>query len=157
MYQNNYYNPYAQYPYSSFPNQPPMPQQQGYQMNQGNNTNIQQPQQPMVHPLIFVSGIEGAKAYMVSPGQTVYFLDSDKNNEVLYIKSADREGRYTFTTKQLTDLSNDVKQPKKETAFVNMEEFNAFKCDFEERLNILSSQLEKHNKQENNKVYKGDK
>lgn len=81
----NYYNPYNyQQPYNSY----------------------QQAQQPQTtyHPLTFVSGLVGAQAFIVSPGQTVYLMDSQ--NKMLYIKAADNQGRYSLQSFSLTDANN---------------------------------------------------
>lgn len=86
----NYYNPYNfQQPYNNF----------------------QQTQQPQTtyHPLTFVSGLVGAQAFIVSPGQTVYLMDSQ--NKMLHIKAADNQGRYTLQSFTLTDANkptNDI-------------------------------------------------
>ena len=81
---NYNYNQYAQYPYNYTQYQQPQPQMQ-----------MQQPQTQYI-PLTFVSGIEGAKAFIVAPNQTVYLRDSD--TETLFIKTADAQGRYTLKT-----------------------------------------------------------
>ena len=80
----NYYNPYTyQQPYNN------------YQQSQPQTT---------YHPLTFVSGLVGAQAFIVSPGQTVYLMDSQ--NKMLYIKAADNQGRYTLQSFALTDTNN---------------------------------------------------
>lgn len=75
----NYYNPY------------------GYQQP------YQQAQQPQTtyHPLTFVSGLVGAQAFIVSPGQTVYLMDMQ--DKMLYIKMADNQGRYSLQSFSLVD------------------------------------------------------
>lgn len=58
--------------------------------------NQQQLQQPIYRPtapqgnLIWVSGIEGAKAWNVAPGQSVPLFDSE--DHCFYVKSADTNG-----------------------------------------------------------------
>lgn len=100
---NPYYNPYQQYPYTAFNNMQ-YQQQMQYQQPQP------QPQpQTSYFPLTFVSGIEGAKAFIVQPGKKVYLLDSE-TNKILFIKSADNEGRYSMITKRLEDF--DYNAPK---------------------------------------------
>lgn len=95
---NPYYNPYQQYPYTAFNNM--QYQQPQYQQPQPQP----QPQpQTSYFPLTFVSGIEGAKAFIVQPGKKVYLLDSE-TNKILFIKSADNEGRYSMITKKLEDF-----------------------------------------------------
>ena len=124
---NYNYNQYAQYPYNYTQYQQPQPQMQ-----------MQQPQTQYI-PLTFVSGIEGAKAFIVAPNQTVYLRDSD--TETLFIKTADAQGRYTLKTYNLTPTDGTVKPSNIE--FATIEALNAVKHDFEERLNKLSNELEK--------------
>lgn len=50
----------------------------------------QQPQQAQTSPIIWVQGEEGAKAYMVAPGNSVLLLDSEGSS--FYIKSTDASG-----------------------------------------------------------------
>ena len=103
----NYYNPYTyQQPYNSY----------------------QQTQQPQTtyHPLTFVSGLVGAQAFIVSPGQTVYLMDSQ--NKMLYIKAADNQGRYTLQSFALTDANkptNDVDSINSRLAKLEEAVFNA--------------------------------
>lgn len=124
---NYNYNQYGQYPYNYTQYQQPQPQMQ-----------MQQPQTQYI-PLTFVSGIEGAKAFIVAPNQTVYLRDSD--TETLFIKTADNQGRYTLKTYNLTPTDGAVKQNNVE--FVTTSELNALKHDFEERMNKMSLELEK--------------
>lgn len=51
-------------------------------------TNINQQQN---NPIIWIQGIESAKAYQTAPNSTVVLFDSDE--QVIYIKSADMQGR----------------------------------------------------------------
>lgn len=113
-YNNPYFNPYNQYPYT----------QQVQQV---------QPQTNYL-PLTFISGIEGAKAFIVAPNQTVYLKDSDSN--ILYEKKADAQGRYSLTAFELKPI-NDVSKPQGEYATIN--DLKALK----DELNILSSEVQK--------------
>lgn len=62
-----------------------------YNQNLAMNYGYQPPQtQPSIN-LIWVQGIEGAKAYPVIPNQEVMLMDSE--NAVLYTKKADQQGR----------------------------------------------------------------
>lgn len=45
-------------------------------------------------PIIWVNGEEGAKAYMVSPNNTVALWDSE--TQVIYLKSTDNMGKPTI-------------------------------------------------------------
>lgn len=51
-------------------------------------TNINQQQN---NPIIWIQGIESAKAYQTAPNSTVVLFDSEE--QVIYIKSADMQGR----------------------------------------------------------------
>lgn len=131
---NYNYNQYGQYPYNY--------NQQQYQQYQQPQPNYQQPQPQMQQqtrylPLTFVSGIEGAKAFIVGAGQTVYLRDSD--SDTLYIKTADNQGRYEIQTYTLVSANN---QPKMNNAsFVLTADFNAFKTTLEERLSNLEKSI----------------
>lgn len=74
------YNPYQYYQ----PVYQGIPQMQQYQMPQP------QPQQQSSAGIIWVQGEEGAKAYMVAPGNSVLLMDSE--NSAFYIKSTDQSG-----------------------------------------------------------------
>jgi hypothetical protein len=78
-------------------------------------------------PLTFVSGIEGAKAFIVTPNQTVYLRDSE--SDVLYIKSADMQGRYSLKIYNLVPIEQIQKQE-----YVSVEMFNQFKKEIESKL-----------------------
>lgn len=107
----NYNNPYNNYPYA---------------------TQIQHPQTTYL-PLTFVSGIEGAKAFIVGANQTVYLKDSDSN--ILYEKKADAQGRYTLIAYELNKIENNTTSTKS----VQICDLNAIN----EKLDILSSKVEK--------------
>ena len=113
--------------------------QPGYQVNHPMNQPMmnQQPQQiqPTIQQeqqtssgIIWVQGEEGAKAYMVAPGNSVLLMDSE--NSSFYIKSSDASGMpmplrvfdYTERTsqKQATHSSS-----MHQVEYVTREEFNA--------------------------------
>lgn len=114
-YGNPYYNPYQQYPYTA---------QQSYQQLQYQQPNqVQQPQMQQAQtnylPLTFVSGIEGAKAFIVPANSIIYLKDSESN--LLFEKKADAQGKYTMTAFELKQVdlnnpnkNNDVQQPQVE-------------------------------------------
>lgn len=85
---------YGGYPMPGGYYAPPMPDQlaqlrQGYQQ-----PTMQQQAQPQQQPpsngILWVQGEEGAKAWLVTPGQTVLLMDSDGSS--FYLKSADTSG-----------------------------------------------------------------
>lgn len=114
-YTNPYFNPYNQYPYSQ-----PQPQ----------------PQQTNYLPLTFVSGIEGAKAFIVAPNQVIYLKDSDSN--ILYEKRADAQGRYSLVAYEMKPV-NDSK-PTSDYATTN--DLNALKSMLTEKIDILSKDVQ---------------
>jgi hypothetical protein len=122
-YNNPYFNPYQQYPYTQ---------------------QVQQPQpqiQTSYLPLTFVSGLEGAKAFIVGANQVVYLRDSDSN--ILYEKKADAQGRYTLTAYELKPIDNNAQTQQTKTEYATTTDLNALKSFFIEQMNILSSDLKK--------------
>lgn len=77
-------------------------------------------------PLTFVNGIEGAKSYIVAPNQTVYLRDSDA--EIIYIKTADSQGRYNLKAYNLVPV-----EQSKPAEYATMDALK----DLEERLKKL--------------------
>ena len=118
----------------------------GYNYSQYGQYPYQQPQLNQYIPLTFVSGVEGAKAYIVAPNQTVYLRDSD--TDVLYIKTADIQGKYTLKAYNLVPIENNQKAVNVE--FASIEALNALKNDFEQKMNKISLELEKLNGGKNN-------
>lgn len=89
----------ANYPYYGNYNQFYQPPLQDNLAQMRNNQYMQIPQmQPMQQAqnqqssngIIWVQGEEGAKAYMVAPGNSVLLMDSE--NSAFYIKSTDNSG-----------------------------------------------------------------
>lgn len=129
-YNNPYFNPYQQYPYTQ-------PTQQQTPM-----TNYLQ--------LTFINGIEGAKAFIVAPNQTIYLKDSDSN--ILYEKKADAQGRYTLTAFELKPVEINTPTAPVKTEYATTSDLNALKSFFTEQVNILSSEIKKAVKTQNNNV-----
>lgn len=88
----NYNNPYPNY--NSY----------GYG-NYGNygNQQFQVQSQQMYIPLVYISGIESARAHIVNPNSTVLLKDTAAN--VLYEKSADAQGNYNMRVYKPADLA----------------------------------------------------
>ena len=114
IYNYPYFNPYNQYPYT-------------------------QPQQPQTNylPLTFISGIEGAKAFIVAPNQVVYLKDSDSN--ILYEKKADAQGRYSLTAYEMKPVNDTSKQ---QSEFATTSDLTALKSMLTEKIDILSKDVE---------------
>ena len=116
-YNNPYYNPYQQYPYT-------------------------QPQtQTSYLPLTFINGIEGAKAFIVGANQVVYLKDSDSN--ILYEKKADAQGKYTLTAYELKQIDINNNQTLAKTEYATTSDLAMLKSTFIEQINILSSEIKK--------------
>lgn len=151
-YNNPYFNPYQQYPYTNgFGNQ--QMQTQNIQ-NTYNTPNQNQQMQTSYLPLTFVNGIEGAKAFIVAPNQVIYLKDSDSN--ILFEKKADQQGKYTLTAFELKPINiNDIGKPVQEKPnesylvkedlkpFVTKSDLNALETIFESKIDKLSSRIEK--------------
>lgn len=104
QYGNNFVPPYAQN-YSNF---------FGYRDN-----NPQQTNQTTTN-LIWVQGIEGAKAYMLTPGSNALLLDSEIENRA-YIKMADELGATKLRKFDLIEVIDD-ETPSKLTDYVRKDE-----------------------------------
>lgn len=89
-----------------------------YQQNQ---YMYQQPQYQQ-SPIIWVQGLESAKAYPVQPGASVLLMDSDAN--VFYIKSADNSGMPNLRIFDYAERIAQPQQPKEEQSqYITREEF----------------------------------
>ena len=123
----------------------------------------QQMQQPQTiyHPLTYVSGVEGAKAFVVDANKKVFLLDSE-TNEKLFIKYADNEGRYKMETYRLVKDDGSTKQDTQAqnlsdnnltsdylTTYVE-NKINALEEKFKGNFNELMRQIESLSKQNTN-------
>ena len=114
--------------------------QQQPQYNQYSMYQQAQPQQMNFAPLTYVNGIEGAKAYIVSPNQIVYLKDSDSNT--LFEKRADAQGKYTLNAFELTAIKlEDV--GKEATKDASSQKINVSKLASKSDLKNLQEQLDK--------------
>lgn len=76
--------------------------------NYGNSPNYNQ--QSNNHSVIWVQGLESAKAYPVTAGQTVLLMDSDSN--CLYLKSADQTGMPSLRIFDYTERTETPQKPQ---------------------------------------------
>ena len=118
---------------------------QGYQQavspmyNQLNN-QLQQPQQVQQqnNGIIWVQGVEGAKAYQMPPNSNVILMDNDDSK--FYIKSTDAVGMATLKSFRFEEIVN-VKQNSPNNAqnanYVTQEEFTKLKNDIGNYINSL--------------------
>ena len=124
--------PYPYYPnYQPYQYQSPMPDH----LTQLRQQQYQPPQQQNNNGIIWVQGEEGAKAYMVAPGNSVFLMDSEAS--VFYIKSSDASGMpmplrifdYTERTAARTP-AQPSSAPGEE--YVTRQEFNALAARLDE-------------------------
>lgn len=123
----------------------------------------QQMQQPQTiyHPLTYVSGVEGAKAFVVDANKKVFLLDSE-TNEKLFIKYADNEGRYKMETYRLVKDDGNIKQDTQAQNLSNNDltkdylttyvanQINALEGKFQGNFNELMRKIESLSKQNTN-------
>ena len=142
------YNPTYYYPQNYY--QPPVADQ----MNQFRQQPYQQPMQtpaqmqPMQQPqaqsggILWVQGEEGAKAYMVAPGNSVLLMDSE--NSAFYIKSTDASGMpqplriFDYTERGAAQRAPVSPPPD----YVSRQEFDALKA----RIDALTQQKQSSRK-----------
>ena len=148
---NNYNNPYNPYPYNNvYQNNNIQPQpnydnyQQQYQQYQQN-----QMQQPNRTIFILVNDYTEVERYIVGANQTINFYDG--KNGYIFSKSADGMGKYTIRAFKLDEIDirnigKENNQNKETKDYITRSDLNALQNDFEQKLNNLSSQLEKLSK-----------
>lgn len=115
-YGSNYYSPYGSFGYGNFPQQQYNSQMQTQQqMNPQNAPQQACYQNPNPNPIpmgmAYVNGVEGAKAFILSPNTSILLMDSD--NPMFYIKTANYQGQssmetYAFKKVELQQGTNQV-------------------------------------------------
>ena len=92
--------------------------------NYGNLPNYNQ--QSNNQSVIWVQGIEGAKAHPVAAGQAVLLMDSDSN--CLYLKSADQTGMPTLRIFDYKERANTPPEAKNDdlSAFATKEDLSLY-------------------------------
>lgn len=112
---NNYF-PMGYQP-QVYPQNYPQAYPQNYQ-----NANAQQNQ----NGIVWVQGIEGAKAHPVAAGQSVLLMDSDSN--CLYLKSADQSGMPSLRVFDYTERTGVPSEPKNAdmSGFVTKDELSIY-------------------------------
>lgn len=127
-----YYQPQYQTPYQQNNFQPQQPQQ-----NQG---------------VVWVQGIEGAKAHPVAPGQSVLLMDSETNS--MYLKSADASGMPSLRVFDYTERINTPQKSKNDdlsefmtkddlSSYVTKQDLEREIFDLKEEITNLSASLKK--------------
>lgn len=87
---NNYYN---QMPY-------------GYGSNYYQQQPMQQQMQPTIIPMVYVNGLEGAKAYWMGTNSIAYLRDNN-DDTILYEKKTDAMGKYYIKGFKLSEMQLD--------------------------------------------------
>lgn len=92
-------------------------------MNMMPNYNYQNPyMQQHNNGIVWVQGIEGAKAYQLSPGSNVILMDSEDDR--FYIKTADNIGMCNLRIFEFKEITQSKQEKVDTTQFVTREEFN---------------------------------
>lgn len=115
---------------------------QGYPQIYPQQNPVQpQPQQNNGSGIVWVQGIEGAKAHPVAPGQAVLLMDSD--SDCMYLKSADMTGMPTLRVFDYTERKNDArgKETLDVSEFATKEDISVYVT--KEELKSTISDLEK--------------
>lgn len=115
--------------------------QQQMQQNQFSQFQQTQPQIPTQN-LIRVNGIDGAKAYQMTPNSTVALFDS--NEDIMYVKSTDGAGFPQIRKFRFVEMQESQTQQSENTNFVSREEFENFKKE------IMSNDKQSVRKSESN-------
>ena len=140
----------ANYPYYGNYNQFYQPPLQDNLAQMRNNQYMQIPQiQPMQsmqqaqnqqssNGIIWVQGEEGAKAYMVAPGNSVLLMDSE--NSAFYIKSTDNSGmpmplRIFDYTERNAKIQNNAKLNQENVEYVTRQEFEQLSARINDFMN----------------------
>lgn len=142
----------ANYPYYGNYNQFYQPPLQDNLAQMRNNQYMQMPQmQPMQQAqnqqssngIIWVQGEEGAKAYMVAPGNSVLLMDSE--NSAFYIKSSDNSGMpmplriFDYVERNAKQQTQNIK-PNVE--YVTRQEFDAFSARINDIMANINNNIE---------------
>ena len=157
---NNYNNPYNQYSYNAYQNNGMQPQQNygGYQQPQYQNNNGMQQTNHTI--FVIVNDYIDVERYIVGANQTVNFYDG--KNGYVFSKSADGMGKYTVRAFKLDEIDiknigKDNNQNKENREYITRSDLTALQSDFEQKLNNLSSQVEKLSKTSYKNNYNNNK
>lgn len=111
-----------QNPYASLMPQPMQNQQYSQPFQTIPQMNNQQ-------NLIRVNGVEGAKAYQMSPNSTVALFDG--NDDIMYIKTTDGAGFGNIRMFRFTEMQESTNQTSQSVDYVSREEFENLKKEVE--------------------------
>lgn len=145
----------ANYPYYGNYNQFYQPPLQDNLAQMRNNQYMQMPQMQPMQPMqqtqnqqssngiIWVQGEEGAKAYMVAPGNSVLLMDSE--NSAFYIKSTDNSGMpmplriFDYVERNAKQQTQNIK-PNVE--YVTRQEFDALSARINDIMANINNNIE---------------
>ena len=109
-----------------------------------------QPTQSQNTGVVWVQGIEGAKAHPVSAGQSVLLMDSD--SDCLYLKSADANGMPSLRIFDYKERTNTPQKPQNVdmSGFLTEEDLSdyATKDDLKTAISALEKKLKGKKKDE---------
>lgn len=137
------FNPYQFNPYAVQYQQQNQIQQQP-QMQIQNQPQIQQPTNN--GGIIWVSGLEEANNFIVAPNNAVPLWD--RNGKAIYLKSADATGLCNIKIMDISERKavENVFDSNKE--FVLVDDFNAFRGEFDDLKSIVDGLIAKKTKKE---------
>lgn len=130
-----YPNPYAPQPMGQqfAPYQP-----QGY-MTAGTSPMLVQQQQQPIHGFVYVTGVDGAKAYQMPPNSEMPLFDSTGERDRMYIKTTDGAGFPTLIPCKVIRLTELEAQP--ETEYVTRDELTRTYRDLSQQLEQMKGAI----------------
>ena len=126
-----YMNPYLPQQPQYAPYQP-----QGY-MTAGTSPMLAQQQQQPVHGFVYVTGLEGAKAYQLPPNSEMPLFNS--TGDVMYIKTTDGAGFPTIKVCKVKEMQST--QDAEATEYVTHDELDRTYRDLTEQLERVKEAL----------------
>lgn len=129
-----YMNPYLPQQPQYAPYQP-----QGY-MTAGTSPMLaQQQQQQPIHGFVYVTGVDGAKAYQMPPNSEMPLFDSTGECDRMYIKTTDGAGFPTLIPCKVIRLTEPEAQP--ETEYVTRDELTRTYRDLSQQLEQMKGAI----------------
>ena len=126
-----YMNPYLPQQPQYAPYQP-----QGY-MTAGTSPMLAQQQQQPVHGFVYVTGLEGAKAYQLPPNSEMPLFNS--TGDVMYIKTTDGAGFPTIKVCKVKEMQST--QDAEATEYVTHDELDRIYSDLSAQVEQLKGVL----------------
>lgn len=121
-----------------------------------NPTNPSYSQKPQINQYAFVNGIEGAKSYMMMPGNSMLLMDSDSS--ICYMKTCDTNGISSLRYFKLEEIDEatvrELTQPAKQNQvdYATKDDFN----NLNKKLDELLKRFDRpSNKKDNKEINNG--